>query len=254
MKYNCIIVDDERPALKLLTAYLNKLPHLNLIASCENAFEALAALQNDNVDIVFLDIHMPEFTGIELLQTLKQKPQVIMTTAYREYAVEGFEMEVTDYLIKPFSFERFLQAVNKATQNIKIENSLTQNKNTVLDESENVVPSQKTILGTDRHDGYFFVKTNNKMEKVPLQDILYIESMREYVSIHSSSRRFVVHQTMNSMADKLTLPDFIRVHRSYIIGLNHIQSITGNVLDIEGKKIPIGGSYRKAFFEQIDLL
>lgn len=245
MKYNCVIVDDERPALKLLTAYIKKLPHLELVASCEDAFEAIAALQNHHVDILFLDIHMPEFTGIELLQSLKQKPQVVMTTAYREYAVEGFEMQVTDYLVKPFSFERFLQAVNKATQNLnkaKPPESNSSSSETLSDISDK------------KHDAYFFVKTNHKMEKVPLEEILYIESMREYVSIQLSSRRFVVHQTMNAMEEKLPLPDFMRVHRSYIIGLNHIQTIMGNVLNINGKEIPIGGSYRKSFFDQIEML
>lgn len=245
MKYNCVIVDDERPALKLLTAYIKKLPHLELVASCEDAFEAIAALQNHQVDILFLDIHMPEFTGIELLHSLKQKPQVIMSTAYREYAVEGFEMEVTDYLVKPFSFERFLQSVNKATQNLnkaKKPESNSSSTETLSDISEK------------KQDTYFFVKTNHKMEKVPLGEILYIESMREYVSIQLESRRFVVHQTMNAMEEKLRLPDFMRVHRSYIIGLNHIQTIMGNVLNINGKEIPIGGSYRKSFFDQIEML
>jgi DNA-binding LytR/AlgR family response regulator len=245
MKYNCVIVDDERPALKLLTAYIKKLPHLELVASCEDAFEAIAALQNHQVDILFLDIHMPEFTGIELLQSLKQKPQVIMTTAYREYAVEGFEMEVTDYLVKPFSFERFLQAANKATQNLNIEKNPKSNSSSVETLSN---------ISEKKQDTYFFVKTNHKMEKVPLHEILYIESMREYVSIQLKSRRFVVHQTMNAMEGKLLLPDFMRVHRSYIIGLNHIQTIMGNVLNINGKEIPIGGSYRKSFFDQIEML
>jgi DNA-binding LytR/AlgR family response regulator len=245
MKYNCVIVDDERPALKLLTAYIKKLPHLELVASCEDAFEAIAALQNHQVDILFLDIHMPEFTGIELLQSLKEKPQVIMTTAYREYAVEGFEMQVTDYLVKPFSFERFLQAVNKATQNIKIE----KNPKAIPSSIETLADSSEK-----KQDTYFFVKTNHKMEKVPIHEILYIESMREYVSIQMKDRRFVVHQTMNAMEEKLSLPDFMRVHRSYIIGLNHIQTIMGNVLNINGKEIPIGGSYRKSFFDQIEML
>ena len=245
MKYNCVIVDDERPALKLLTAYIKKLPHLEIVASCEDAFEAIAALQNHQVDILFLDIHMPEFTGIELLQSLKQKPQVIMTTAYREYAVEGFEMEVTDYLVKPFSFERFLQGVNKATQNLNTEKNPKTNSSSTETLSD---------ISEKKQDTYFFVKTNHKMEKVPLHEILYIESMREYVSIQLKSKRFVVHQTMNAMEEKLQLPDFMRVHRSYIIGLNHIQTIMGNVLNINGKEIPIGGSYRKSFFDQIEML
>lgn len=247
MKYSCVIVDDERPALKLLTAYIKKLPHLELVASCENAFEALAALQKHSVDILFLDIHMPELTGFELLQTLKQKPKVVMTTAYREYAVKGFEMEVTDYLVKPFSFERFMQATNKATQQINFENSTTP-------PSPNLLAETPVDVSPKKPETYFFIKTNQQMEKVSLDKILYVESMREYVSIHSDAKRYVIHQTMNTMEGKLPLPDFMRVHRSYIVGLHHIDSIMGNTISIKEKKIPIGGSYRKDFFEQIEML
>ena len=120
MKYNCLIVDDERPALKLLEAYIAKLPHLHLVDSCENAMQAIAALEKNKIDLLFLDIQMPDLTGLELLKVLKEKPQVVLTTAYRDYAVEGFALDVTDYLVKPFSFERFVQAVNKAADQIKL--------------------------------------------------------------------------------------------------------------------------------------
>lgn len=241
MTYNCLIVDDERPALKLLTAYISKLPHLNLVQACENAMEAIAALQKHKIDLLFLDIQMPDLTGIELLQTLKIKPQVIFSTAYREYAVEGFELEATDYLVKPFSLERFIQAVNRATDNLKTS-------------SDALGSTITNTIAPKSSEDYFFVKTNHKMERVEFGKILYLESMREYVSIHTTNRRYIVHQSMTSMGDKLPAHQFLRVHRSYMVGLDHIEAINGNVIYIGEMKIPVGASYRKAFFERIKTL
>ncbi|MEN0049559.1 MAG: LytTR family DNA-binding domain-containing protein [Bacteroidota bacterium] len=242
MNYNCLIVDDERPALKLLTAYVSKLPHLELLTTCENAMEALAALQNHTVDLLFLDIQMPELTGLDLLKVLQNKPQVILTTAYREYAVEGFALQVTDYLVKPFSLERFIQAVNKATAQIDLRKS----QNSILLDQEK--------LQTTPAKDHFFVRTNHKMTRINFSDILYLESMREYVAIHTRKHRYVVNQTMNTMQAKLPTDLFMRVHRSYIIALAEIKTINGNLIIINDQKIPVGTSYRKRFFEQIELL
>ena len=247
MIINCLIVDDERPALKLLEAYIKKLPHLNLVASCENAVSALAALQKHSVDILFLDIQMPDLTGLELLQTLKNKPITIFTTAYRDYAVDGFALDATDYLIKPFSFERFVQAVNKASELIQLK-AQAKNNSSGEDQTNEAKTSKEEL------DEHFYVRTSYKMEKVQLKQILYVESMREYVSIFTTDKRYVVHQTMNKMAERLELPHFMRVHRSYIVSMNNIDAINGNTIQISDKVIPIGGSYRKTFFEQIDLL
>ncbi|MEM8528776.1 MAG: LytTR family DNA-binding domain-containing protein [Bacteroidota bacterium] len=242
MNYKCLIVDDERPALKLLTAYISKLPHLELIATCENAMEALAALQRQPIDLLFLDIQMPELTGLDLLKVLQNKPQVILTTAYREYAVEGFALQVTDYLVKPFSLERFIQAVNKATAQIDLATA----KNSTSSTEE-----QQPIKTARDH---FFVRTNYKMTRIDFEDILYLESMREYVAIHAKNHRYVVHQSMNTMQSKLPASLFMRVHRSYLIALKAIKSIHGNTITIKEKQIPIGTSYRKSFFEVIELL
>lgn len=244
MTYNCLIVDDERPALKLLEAYIAKLPHLNLVASCENGMQAIAALQQHSVDLLFLDIQMPDLTGLELLQTLKIKPQVVLTTAYRDYAVEGFALNATDYLVKPYSFERFVQAVNKCLEIITLKSNPEPQTTT----------KQSDITETSPTENHFFVKTAYKMERVEFEDIRYIESMREYVSIHTKGRRFVVHHTMNNMEEKLPKPNFIRIHRSYIVAMNYIEAINGNTVHIEEKVIPVGGSYRKAFFEKIKTL
>lgn len=240
MKYNCLTVDDERPALKLLSAYISKIPHLQLSASCENAMQAIAALQKYRIDLLFLDIQMPDLTGLELLKVLKEKPQVVLTTAYRDYAVEGFALDVTDYLVKPFSFERFVLAVNKATERINLKS--------------NPSPPAGNDTTETNGDDYFFVRTNHKMERVEYGEILYVESMREYVSIHTKDRRFVVNLTMNKMEDELSGENFMRVHRSYIVGLPHIQSIHGNTILVGEKEIPVGASYRKRFFDHLKLL
>ena len=239
ISYNCLIVDDERPALKLLKAYIDKLPYLQLATSCENALEAIAALQQYTVDILFLDIQMPDLTGLDLLKILKNKPQVILTTAYREYAVEGFELDVTDYLVKPFSFERFVQGTQKAIERIQLKQEPS------IHSVSSSIPS---------NDDHFFVRTNYKMEKVAFKNIRFIKSMREYIAIHTASQRFVVNQTMNKMEKELPASQFMRVHRSYIVSLSHIQKIEGNQIVMTEEKIPVGASYRKAFFDKIRLI
>lgn len=240
--YNCIIVDDERPALKLLSAYIAKLPHLKLIASCENAMQAIAALQTQKIDILFLDIQMPELTGLDLLKILKDPPEVVLTTAYRDFAVEGYALNATDYLVKPFSFERFTQAANKATQQINLKFPTIGNKK--------VIPEISTTVSED----HFYIRTNHKMQKVLFKEILYIESMREYVSVFTEKQRFVINQSMNKMQAELPANQFMRIHRSYTVNLNQIETITGNLIQIREKKIPIGASYKKQFFQKIKLL
>ncbi|MEM8528854.1 MAG: LytTR family DNA-binding domain-containing protein [Bacteroidota bacterium] len=240
MNYKCLIVDDERPALKLLTAYISKLPHLELIAACENAMQAIAALQKGHIDLLFLDIQMPELTGLDLLKILPNQPPVILTTAYREYAVEGFALDVTDYLVKPFAFDRFVQATNKATHLINLER-------THVGANAEIAAPINTI-------DHFFVRTNYKMTRINFQDILYLESQREYVAIHTTTKKYLVHQSMNHMEQELPKSKFMRVHRSYLVALERIKTINGNTIIIGEKQIPIGTSYRKSFFEKIKLL
>jgi DNA-binding LytR/AlgR family response regulator len=241
MKYHCLIVDDERPALKLLTAYIAKLPHLHLAASCENAMEAMAAFEHHTVDMLFLDIHMPDISGLDMLESLKEKPQVIMTTAYRDYAVESFALDVTDYLVKPFSLNRFAKAVNKAIDQINL---------------RTVAPSEITGHPNSANDvkSHFFVRTNYQIEKIILSEILYIESMREYIGIHTQARRYVINKSMNSIEEELPEEMFMRVHRSCIINLTHLYKIKGNLIILGDKEIPIGATYRKPFFDRINLL
>ncbi|MEM7659494.1 MAG: LytTR family DNA-binding domain-containing protein [Bacteroidota bacterium] len=243
MKYTCMIVDDERPALQLLTAYLTKLPHLQLVATCEDALQAMAALQQQTVDMLILDIQMPGFTGLELIRVLKEKPQIILTTAYREYAVEGFALDATDYLVKPFSFERFAQAINRATEQINLKRS----------ESPPSAAPAPDAEPKGRLD-HFFAKTHHKLEKVAFDEVEYVESLREYAAIYTANKRYVVSQTMRKLEEEFPVDRFIRVHRSYIVSLSHIDEIYGNTIVLNGKEIPIGGSYRKAFFEKVKML
>ncbi len=243
MTYTCLIVDDERPALKLLAAYIDKLPHLTLMDSCEDALQAMAALQKHQVDILFLDIQMPGFTGLELMRVLKEKPQIILTTAYREFAVDGFALDATDYLVKPFSFERFSQAVNKATDLINLRKGTNHGIRTVP-----ISPTQS------KAPSFFFAKTHHKLEKIAVEDIRYVESLREYAAVHTEEKRFVVSQTMKTIEAELPADQFIRVHRTYIVAIAHIKEIYGNTIVVDGKEIPIGGSYKKDFFEKVRLL
>ncbi len=246
MTYKCIIVDDERPALKLLDAYISKLPHLELVVACESGMEAIVSLQRHQVDILFLDIQMPDLTGLELLKTLNKKPQVILTTAYRDYAVEGFALDVTDYLVKPFSFERFIQGVNKATEILTLKHI----------DSPSVVNTREdsTATSTSPQDGHIFLKVGHKMDKVAIHNILYIESMREYIGVHTAEKRYIVHHTMKAMEERLPPPQFMRIHRSYLINMNQIDGIKGNMVLIKDQQLVIGGSYRKDFFERIERL
>lgn len=248
--YQCLIVDDERPALQLLAAYLKKMPQLNLAASCENAMDALAILQSQSIDLLFLDIQMPEFTGLDLIKMLPQKPQIVLTTAYRDYAVEGFALEITDYLVKPFSFERFVQATNKGIENIRKNRVVSGNLLSVKEQDK--APEQRS--DQPPLPDHFFVRTNHKMEKVLVKDIRYVESMREYSSIHTAERRFVIKNSMQRIIDELPAHRFMRVHRSYIVSLDHIEGIKGNMIILEHKEVPIGASYRKAFFAKLKLL
>lgn len=241
MTYRCLIVDDERPALALLTAYIAKLPHLELVQACESGTEALQVLQTEEIDLLFLDIQMPDLTGLELLRTLSQKPQVIMTTAYREFAVEGFALDVTDYLVKPFSFERFTQAVNRAIEQVQ----MRQRQAGPVEKQE-----AEAQLGAD----HFFVRSSHRIKKVRYQDVQFVESMREYVRIHTSDKRYMIHQTMNAMEQRLSTHGFIRVHRSYLVNLEFLDSLQGNRIFIGETEIPIGGSYKKSLFDRIELL
>ena len=240
MELRCIIVDDEPPAQRVLEKYISDMPGLKLEAKCSNAFEAMEALQNKCIDLMFLDINMPKMTGLSLLQTLKNPPMVIITTAYREYAMEGFELDVIDYLKKPIPFERFVKAVNKAMER------------KVTPPTPSFVINENSRQQLD--ESFIFIKDDKITYRIDLKDIFYIEAIGDYAKIITSKKTYVTCQTMKKMETLLPTNRFPRVHKSYIISVSKINSMEGNILNINNTQVPIGQTYRKAFFELIDSL
>jgi DNA-binding LytR/AlgR family response regulator len=228
---NCIVADDEPIARKIVESYVDAIPYLNIVASCKNAFEVLEVLQEKTVDVLFLDINMPKLSGLSLLKTLQKRPNVIITTAYPEYAIEGFELSVTDYLVKPFSLERFMQAIQKVnkTDLIKPEVKIEERKTT-----ENI-----------------FVKSDKKIIKINLEEIYHIEAYGNYVKIYAD-KMILTPQTLSDFLEKIS-KDFIRIHKSFIINFKHLKMIDGNqIILINDTKIPIGKSYKKELLQRIE--
>ncbi|MCU4154841.1 response regulator transcription factor [Carboxylicivirga sp. A043] len=225
---NCLVVDDESLAVDVLSEYISRLDNLHLVDTCNNAVEAIQKLNDHQVDLLFLDIQMPGLTGLQLIRNLSHRPEVIFTTAYSEYALEGFELEALDYLIKPISFERFIKAVNRYFKNHQ-QTEIPQNNST------------NTFI-----DAFIFVKSDKMMVKVVLQDITHIESLRNYVSIYlSDGREIKTMNTISNIEEKLPETHFLRVHRSYIIAIDKIESYTTGSLNITDQNIPIGRNYKE---------
>ena len=227
-KYNVIIVDDEYLAQKLLQDYVSKVDSLQLVATCSNAFEAMNALNAYEVDIMLLDIQMPDLTGLELVKSLEKKPAVIFTTAYSEYAVDAFNLAVTDYLLKPFDFQRFIQAVNKVIGNVQ----------------PKATPHQTTSDTVSHTNDFITVKADYKLYKINFDDLLFIEGQHEYVTFHTTQRRITALFALKDLEDILPKDKFVRVHKSYIVSFRHIQDLDKNDVTVEGNKIPVGLSFR----------
>lgn len=235
-KYNVLIVDDELQARKLLNSYVQKIPSLNLVGSSANVIEAQSVMRENSVDILLLDIHMPEISGMEFARTLQQKPEIIFTTAYSEYAVDGFELNVADYLLKPVSFNRFFQAISKATDRITMAAALAA--------IENGETPEKT------KDGYIVIRADYRIYKVFYDDLLYIEGQREYVTFHTTTRRITAYYSLKNLEEELPSDIFVRIHKSYIVSLKHIEIIeTGSVV-INQHNIPIGKNYKDALLNK----
>lgn len=219
MKIKCIVTDDEPFARKGLQGYIEKVDFLELTGVCENAIELNSMLKQQEVDVLFLDIEMPYMSGIELLKNLTNPPKVIFTTAYEKYAMEGYELEVLDYLLKPVSFERFLKSANKIYDYFK---------------------QQQQGAAAD----YFFVKADNKLEKISTADILFIEAMENYIAIYIKDRKVITHLTLKMIQERLPVADFVQPHKSYLVAMNKIDSIEGNVLHIAEFQVPVS-KYQK---------
>lgn len=237
MNLTCLIVEDEPLARNLLVDYVKKVPSLQLVDACSNAMDAMEILRKQHVDLLFLDIQMPEITGITFLKILQKRPLVIFTTAYSQYALEGYELDVVDYLLKPITLERFLKAVDKAVQRHQLEN-----------QASTPLIAQP---GSEKPD-IVFVKDGTKMVKVRLDDILYVEGMKDYVTIHTREKKITTLQRMKVLEEQLPSDKFIRVHHSFIIALNAIDAVHRSDVQIGQAMIPISDSYKKTFRDFID--
>ena len=227
MKIRCLLVDDEPPALEVLETYVREVTHLELVGSCGNALEAFGLLQAQPVDLMFLDIKMPKLLGTDFLRSLRHPPQVIFTTAYREYAYEGFELDAVDYLLKPVSLERFLKAVAKVSH---------------AGDSGAAVPEPAPVANPD---AFLYFRIDRKMVKVILRDILYVEGLKDYVKIHrATGPPLVVKQTVSSMEEKLSESNFLRIHRSFIVALDKIRTYSARHIEVANEELPIGRLFR----------
>ena len=219
MDIKCIITDDEPIARKGLRSYIDKTPFLKLIGECEDAIQLNIMLKTAPADLIFLDIEMPNMTGVELLSSLKNPPKVIIVSAYEQYALRGYELDVVDYLLKPVTFERFVKAVNKTHE--------------LLDQESTIKPHK-----------YIFVKSDKQLKKILLIDILFVEGMENYVTIYTTTSKVVVYSTLKQMQESLSNKNFIQIHRSYIVNIENVQAIDGNLLNIGTHKIPVTRNFR----------
>lgn len=234
MKTHCLVVDDEPLAIEVLASHIAKIESFELTATCGNALEAFNILSKKKIDLVFLDIQMPGMKGTDFLKQIRNAPKVIFTTAYREYALESYELDVVDYILKPISFERFFKAVNKYLQT---------NNNPITLHNESTDNIGKS---------YIYVKANKKVHKIMLSDILYIESMKDYISVHTATRTITAKHTITALEDKLPDKEFLRVHRSYIVSISHITGITATSIDVGNKELPIGRNYKQQVFKALN--
>lgn len=235
-KIRCIAVDDELLALDIIVDYISKLPFLQMVHSGTDALEALQLVQNGQVDLVFLDIQMPQLNGLQFMKIIGNKARVILTTAYPQYALDGYEHNVVDYLLKPVAFDRFYKAVEKVLSVIQ----------------PGVLPAPADKAVTPALPDFIFVKTDSKMVKVMLGDILYVEGLKDYLAIQTVAGKIITLQNMKRMEAILPYPAFMRVHKSYIVSLARIDTIERNRLFIGTEVIPVGDTYRDAFFRQIE--
>jgi len=231
MKIKCLIIDDEPLAQRVIERYAENISFLEIVKKCSNAMEAIEVLHHHSVDLLFLDINMPRLSGMDFLKTLKNPPLVIVTTAYAEYAIQGYELDVVDYLMKPFAFDRFFKAIQKVEDIIR---------------SREVPPKETT--GAEKHEEeYIFIKSSKKTFKVDLNDILYIEALGDYVKIYTIDKMIVSYQSLKNIETLLPPKSFPRIHKSYIISLSRIDMIEGNQVKIKERMIPIGTNYKSEF-------
>ncbi len=238
MMINCIAIDDEPLALDIMKDYCSKVSFLNLLRTFDNAIESIEYIRSNPVDLIFLDIQMEELTGIQLLNALKTRPYVIFTTAYERYAIQGFELDVIDYMLKPISFERFIKGVNKVCERMQLDAGTPKSEN-----SGKAKAPEPT---------FFFVKTETRMERIEHGDVLYVEGMGDYWRIVTKTRRIMTLMNARKLEEVLKEPQFCRVHKSYFIALDKIESIERNRIKIGDQYIPVSETYHKTFFDLVE--
>ncbi|MBE9468654.1 MAG: response regulator transcription factor [Bacteroidetes bacterium] len=232
MKTKCIIIDDDLLAITVIESYLEKIAKIEIVAKYNNAIDAYDILHKEKIDLIFLDIEMPRLTGVDFIKTLNEAPSIIITSANKDYAIEGFELNVLDYLMKPITFGRFLKAVNKfflLHRSVKSINKLTE----------------------ENKEDFLFVKEKKKMVKIFLKDILFIESIKDYVKIATTNKFVVTKEQISAFENKLNKDAFIRIHRSYIVSINKIEAFSNTTIEINEKELPIGRSYKNLVMERI---
>lgn len=231
MQINCIAIDDEPLALSKLESFISKVPDLKLIRTFDNAIEAIGWLKENRVELIFLDIQMEQLTGIQFLETTGSSARIIFTTAYDQYAIKGYELSVTDYLLKPYSFQRFLQAVNKVMEYFSRK------------------PENHEMLS--ENGSYIFVKTEYRLERVDIEDILYVEGMKDYLRIICKNKKIMTLQSFAKLEEILPEKKFCRVHKSFLVALDKIKSVERGVILIADQRIPVSNTYRESFFSRI---
>lgn len=230
MKLRCLIVDDEPLALDVLETFVERLDNLELVCRCNNAVEAYNCLQTEHIDLMFLDIQMPKLTGIDFLKSIPDPPRVIFTTAYRDYALDSYELNAVDYLLKPIAFDRFLKAVAKVTP---------AEPKGIATSATGMAPAEP-----DYKDAFIYLKADKKMVKVMLADILYIESLKDYIRVKTESKEIITYQKISFLEEKLPTDKFLRIHRSFIISLDKVQAFSATAVDVGKTEIPIGRLYK----------
>lgn len=231
MKLNCLIIDDEPLARKGLEEHVKEIDFLHCVASCENALKAASYLNEQKIDLIYLDIHMPKLSGIDFLKSLKHPPLTIITTAYSNYALEGYSLDIIDYLVKPITFERFLKASQKAFEFFQLKSRAENNSAPAVD--------------------YFFVRCDRKFEKVFFQDVSYVEGMQNYAVIHVADRKLITYITLTSLESQLPKDRFLKVHKSYLISVPHVKAIEGDEIILEHARIPMSRTLREQVVQQI---
>ncbi|WP_291153745.1 LytR/AlgR family response regulator transcription factor [Flavobacterium sp. UBA7680] len=225
MKIKCVLIDDEPLAIKVLQNYFNNFTDFEVIGTFNNSLEALDFINSTSVDAVFLDINMPMMTGFELISLIENKTKVIITTAFREFAAESYDLDVLDYLVKPIPLPRFIKCINKITTEFNLKNNIK--------------------IDVAKGDSHIFIKVDKKMMKINIEEILFIEGMKEYIKVVTPDKTYITHKSLTSLSEELPSDRFLRIHKSYVIALNKVKSIEGNRIQIQSYTIPIGRNYSK---------